>query len=64
VVAVAWDVGAVVAIGVLLLSAREVLDAVCDGRAWLLRGKHHAVGNTPGVSLFAPDSRHDAEGWL
>jgi transcriptional regulator with XRE-family HTH domain len=57
-VAAAWDVGAVVAIGVLLFVALE--------QFWMpfamvvlgyYAGSIVLLGNTPGVSLFAPDSR-------
>lgn len=58
-VAAAWDVGAVVAIGLLLYLAL--------GRFWMpfavvmlgyYAGSIVLLGNTPGVSLFAPESRH------
>jgi transcriptional regulator with XRE-family HTH domain len=59
-VAAAWDVGAVVAIGVLLFIALE--------QFWMpfamvvlgyYSGSIVSLGNTPGVSLFAPDSRRE-----
>lgn len=59
-VAVAWDVGAVVAIGVLV--------SVALGQFWMpfamvvlgyYAGSIVLLGNTPGVSLFAPDSRRE-----
>ena len=62
-VAVAWDVSAVVAIGVLLFVALE--------KFWMpfamvvlgyYAGSIVLLGNTPGVSLFAPDSRQDSQG--
>jgi transcriptional regulator with XRE-family HTH domain len=62
-VAVAWDVTAVVAIGVLLFVALE--------KFWMpfamvvlgyYAGSIVLLGNTPGVSLFAPESRRGSEG--
>jgi transcriptional regulator with XRE-family HTH domain len=61
-VAVAWDVSAVVAIGVLLFVA---IDKFWMPFAMVLLGYYAGsivlLGNTPGVSLFAPDSRRETQ---